>query len=154
MKKFLIVFSGVCFFIILLYITYTIYLSRIDTKYAIDFSNAFAQYDIDCVDNYLSEDTEIIFRGSKKTYKELRNNVIIACNNKRYSFTSSYGHGNDKFTDDVQKIKVYLFGKLDSISIGEVNISMKLQREGLFDFKIISLECDDPIFGHIFYGVV
>lgn len=46
----------------------------------------------------------------------------------------------------------YLFGNLDGQNIGEVNILMGLRKNGLFKFKIASLECDEAIFEYLFYG--
>ena len=45
-----------------------------------------------------------------KTYKELRNNIIKAFNEKKYTMhNDSYGHGNNKFVDGIQEIGVLTY---------------------------------------------
>lgn len=149
-KKFYLLLIAVILFVSCL--CYILFLNRIDTKYAVDFANVFSTYDINNIDNYLTDETIIICNGKQAKYSELRNNVTIACNERKYQFDSSYGHGNNKFKNDTQNITIYLFGKLDGKNIGEVNILMSLKRIGLFKFEIDTLECDEEIFEYIFYG--
>ena len=138
--------------LIVLYLSYILFVNTIDTKYAIDFSNVFSTYDIDKINHYLTDETIIICNNKRAKYAELRNNVEIACREKRYRFDSSYGHGNNTFKNSVQEITVYLYGTLDNKNIGEANVLMRLRRMGLFKFEIVSLECDEPIFEYIFCG--
>lgn len=155
MRKKLFITAVIFSLIILIFIAvYKVNLSKVDTKYAADFSKVFASYDIDAIDNYLSENTEIISCGKAENYKTLLDNVIIACKEKRYLFPqgSSYGYGNDKFANGIQNINIFLFGKFDEADIGEVNIKMQLKKVGLFKYEIFSLECDDAIFEYLFYG--
>lgn len=149
-KKWYILLSAVVLFV--LYLCYILFMNRIDTKYAVDFSNVFSTYDINSINNYLIDETIIICNSKHTKYAELRNNVEFACKERKYQFESSYGHGNNKFKNNVQKITVYLFGMLDGESIGEVNILMSLKKIGLFKFEIVSLECDEAIFEYLFYG--
>lgn len=153
-KKVYMVLVCIVFFVITFTIVYQCYLRRVDTKYAVNLSKAFDTYDIRMIDDYLSDDTKIIYQGEVKTYKELRENVIIACEEKRYSFFdgSSYGFGNDRFIDGVQDIRVLLHGKFDGITFPECNILMKLRQTGIFEFRVESLECSEPIFAYLFYG--
>ncbi len=151
MNKKLYILSSVVILLILC-LGYMIFINRIDTEYAIDFSNVFSTYDIDNINNYLTDETIIICNNRHAKYAQLRDNVEIACREKRYQFYNSYGHGNNKFKNSLQEITVYLFGKIDDKSIGEVNMFMNLKRNGLFKFEIVSLQCDAPIFEYIFFG--
>lgn len=138
--------------LITLYLVYILFLNRVDTRYAVDFSNVFSTYDINSIDNYLTDKTIIKCNKKRATYAELRNNVELACTEKKYHFDSSYGHGNNKFKNNIQEVTVYLFGKLNNESIGEVNILMNLKKTGFFKFEISSLECNEAIFEYLFYG--
>ena len=153
MKKILLIISTIAV-VVILAVGYVYYTKTIDTKFAIGFSEAFMNYNIHDVDKYLSGDTLIIYNGKSSTYEELRENVISACNEKRYSFSkgSSYGYGNDKFIDDIQIVDIKLYGKLDGKDIGECNVSMKLRRKGLLRFEIDTITCNDPIFECLFYA--
>lgn len=151
-KIFIILIIVVIIFVIV--VRYIWYLNQIDTQYAVRFSKVFKEYNINDIDNYLSQDTKIICNDKSKTYKELRNNVILSCNEKRYLFHdgSSYGYGNNKFINNTQNIKIRLYGELDGDSIGECIIFMQLERIGLFKFKIVAIECDEPIFEYLFFN--
>lgn len=149
-KKLYILLSAIV--LTFLYLGYILYLNRVDTKYAIDFSNVFSTYNIENINNYLNDETLIICNCRRAKYAKLRNNVENACSERKYQLDSSYGHGNNKFKNNVQEITVYLFGKLDNERIGNVNILMSLRKIGLFKFEIVSLECNEPIFKYIFYG--
>ena len=126
-------------------------MNRIDTKYAIDFSTVFSTYDINSIDNYLTNETVIICNNKYAKYAELRKNVEVACEEKKYQFESSYGHGNNKFKNNIQEITVYLYGKLNDKNINGVNILMSLKKSGWFKYEIVSLECNDDIFEYLFY---
>lgn len=153
MKKILFIIGTIAIVVILV-VGYVYYTKTIDTKFAIGFSEAFMNYDINDVDKYLSGDTLIICNGKNNTYEDLRANVISACNEKRYLFSkgSSYGYGSDKFIDGIQNINIKLYGKLNGQDIGECNISMRLRRKGLLRFKIETITCDAPIFESLFYA--
>ena len=62
-----------------LYSAYILFLNRVDTRYAVDFSNVFSTYDINIIDNYLTDKTIIKCNKKHATYAELRNNVEFAC---------------------------------------------------------------------------
>ena len=129
-----------------------LFVNRIDTKYAVDFSNVFSTYDINRIDSYLTNETVIICNNKYAKYAELRKNVKVACKERKYQFESSYGHGNNKFKNNVQEITVYLYGKLNEQNLNEVNVLMCLKKTGWFKYEIVSLECDDDIFEYLFYG--
>ena len=120
-KKVCMVLGCIIVVVTIFIIGYQCYLQRIDTQYAVNFAKAFGTYDICIIDDYLSDDTKIICQGEVKTYKELRENVMVSCGEKRYSFFdgSSYGFGNDRFIDGVQDIDVLLYGKFDGITFPE-----------------------------------
>lgn len=153
MKKTVFAISAIAVAIIFV-IAYICYLKSIDTVFAVKFSEVFTDYNISDIDKYFSNDTIIICSGKKDTYKNLRTNVVTACGEKRYSFAdgSSYGCGDDKFTDGTQTVNITLFGKLDGKDIGECNISMRLKKSGFFKFKIDTVSCDAPIFEYLFYA--
>ncbi len=153
MKKILLIISVIVIIVIFL-VGYIYYIKSADTRFAINFAEAFRNYNINDVDEYLSKDTLIICNGKSKTYGNLRENVISACNEKKYLFSqgSSYGYGSDRFIDGIQYVDIKLYGELNGEDIGECNLSMKLKKEGLFRFKIDTIECDEPIFEYLFYS--
>lgn len=153
MKKMLLII-GFFATVVLLITGYVYYAMTVDIKFASGFSEAFVNYDINDIDKYLSGDTLIICNGKNNTYEDLRENVISACNEKRYLFSqgSSYGYGNNAFVNNTQNVDIKLYGKLDGNDIGECNVSMKLRRTGLFRFKIDAIACDEPIFEYLFYA--
>lgn len=155
MKKRLLLICIIVLIAAILIAGYDYYTKTIDTKFAIGFSKAFKNYDIHDVDMYLSEDTIVICNGKNDMYKDLRENVIAACNEKRYVFNtgSSYGYGNSKFIDDIRNVNIKLYGEFDGQSIGECNVSIELRRIGLLNFEIKTIACDNPIFEYLFYGV-
>ena len=136
------------------FLGYQLYINSIDTKYAIRFSEVFRTYDIYAIDSFLSQETLLIYNGKRANYKELRENVIAAIQERKYifDFGASYGYGNDTFINDIQDIKIYLFGEFNGNSFGECILKMKLRREGMFTFFVESIECDEPIFAYLFYG--
>lgn len=149
-KKLYILLSAVV--LIVLYLSYILFMNGVDTKYAVDFSNVFSTYDINSINNYLTDETIISCNNKHAKYAELRNNVELACRERKYQFDSSYGHGNNKFKNNVQEITVYLFGKLNNESMGEINVLMSLRKTGFLKFEITSLECNEVIFEYLFYG--
>lgn len=151
MRKTILIIS---FITVLLVLIYVYYINSIDTRYAINFSKTFMNYDIQEIDKYLSNETIIICNGKKDTYENLRANVILACNEKKYLFEkdSSYGYGDNKFINGIQHININLYGKLNGRDMGECNIAMKLKRNGILNFMVDSLACDEQIFEYLFYG--
>ena len=153
MKRILLIITSIVIIIILI-AGYVYYIKTVDTIFAINFSESFRNYNIYDIDNYLSKDTLIICNGKSSSYDNLRENVISACNEKKYLFSdgSSYGYGNDKFIDGIQYVDIKLYGELNGKDIGECKLSMRLKKEGLFRFKIDTIECDEPIFDYLFYS--
>lgn len=151
MKK---IFIGVVtvIFVILFGILYLLYLCTIDTKYAIKYSKVMGSYDIAQVDAFLNEDTMIIYKDASKKYKELRNNIIKAFDEKIFYMAedSSYGHGKDFYGNTNQTI-----GIQSTVTIGdkniEVYIEMKLKQVGINTFKIESLCSNNEFFGYLFF---
>lgn len=131
---------------------YVLFINRIDTKYAVNFSEVFSTYDMDKINYYLADETVIICNNKRTKYAELRGNVENACSEKKYRFDNSYGHENNRLENNVREIRVYLYGTLDGKNIGEANVLMRLRKIGLFKFEIVSLECNEPVFEYIFYG--
>jgi len=134
---------------------YQIYTSGIDTKYAIKFSQVLQTYDIDVIDAFFSENTLIICNEKASTYRELRDNIVLACNEKLYRFDngSSYGHGNDRFPNGVQTIMVHLFGELNNKPFEECTFEMVLKKVGVFSYEIESIKGDFSIFEYLFFGI-
>ena len=132
---------------------YIMYMKTVDTEYAIGFAEAFQNYDINTVDEYFSVDTVFEFNGTRKKYKELRSNIKKACNEKLYEFSSgsSYGHGNDKFINGVQTVKIMLSGIIRGEDFGDCVVIMKLKRTGMFSFAVESVKCDEAVFGELFF---
>lgn len=148
------IISIIISFLLLAGIGYNVYIKTIDTKYATKFARALKGYDINAIDKYFSLDTEFIYKENKKTYKELRENIKKACYEKSYEFRdgSLYGHGNDKFINNLQTVNIKVFGKIYGKDFGECNISMVLRKKGFFSFTIESLKCDETVFGDLFFG--
>lgn len=124
----------------------------VDTDYAIKYSEVFGSYDINEVDKYLDEDTLIVYKGMTKTYKELRNNIIKAFNEKKYVMhNDSYGHGNNKFVDGIQEIGVLTYVEYNEKRSEDV--ILELERKGLFSYRIRSLKSEGRFFGYLFFGI-
>ena len=143
--------------IILLVVTisagfYCVYLYKIDTIYATRYNEVFGSYDINKVDEYLNSETQIIYKGETKTYKELRENIQSAFQEREYEMPkgSSYGHGNNKFVDGIQKIGIQSYIKSDKhYSDG---LQMEIEHVGIFSVRVKSLQSDEDFFGYLFYG--
>ena len=132
---------------------YCAYLCRIDTIYATRYNEVFGSYDINKVDKYLNSETQIIYKGKTKTYKELRENVQSAFREREYEMPqgSSYGHGNNKFVKGIQKIGIRSYIKSNRhYSDG---LQMEIERVGIFSVKVKSLQSDDEFFGYLFFGI-
>ncbi|MDD5704233.1 MAG: hypothetical protein PHU23_19535 [Dehalococcoidales bacterium] len=136
-------------------VAYYFYLQGIDTRYAIKHSQVFGSYDINQVDKYLNEETVISYNGVSKSYKELRENVINAFENKEFKMVedSSYGHGNNRFIDGVQEVNIQSWVDYNNKSI-EVPIVMRLEIKGINKFSVKSLSSNNDFFGYLFFGIV
>ena len=144
-----------CILIISIFV-YEFYLNQVDTKYAIEFANVLKTYNIDDIDKFFSGNTKIVYNGKHTSYNKIRNNIILACKEKKYVFSkgSSYGYGNDSFIDGYQDVGIRLYGTLNGESIGECNVKMKIKKSNIFSFEVESIESDNIIFGYIFYGII
>ena len=129
------------------------YQKQIDTLYAVRYGEVFGSYEIKKVDCYLNDATLITYNGETKTYKELRENIISAFSRREYEMKigSSYGHGNDKFVNNVQEIGInsYIISE-NHYSIG---LQLELERVYFFFFKVKSIKSDDEFFGYLFFGI-
>jgi len=126
----------------------------VDTKYAIRYAKVLDSYDIREMDEYLNEETLLTYNGVTKSYKELRDNVIHAFEEKKYSMSDSYGHayGFDRlFLEGISEIgmQVYVEPYCDYYSD---YAEMELQCQWLFFYKVKSIKSEDSLFGHIFFG--
>jgi len=139
--------------ILALVIAYFYNYFTIDTRYAQEFAEAFYDYNIEKIDEYLNDDTKIIYRGEEDIYLNCRKNVVKACKEKEYSFErdSSYGYGNNTFENGRQQISIRLMGMFKGVNIGECYILMTLSYDNLFGYSIDSIECDSDVFGYIFF---
>ena len=154
MQKYIIIIAITLVAIVLVIVVSQFFIPGVDaTAYAIEYSKVFGSYDIDKVDEYLNELTVITYRGTSKTYKELRTNIISAFNEKKFIMTndSSYGSGKGGFVDGVQTVRMQSYVDLDGKSI-EVYIEMQLEKTGLSSAKIKSLSSDNEFFGYLFFG--
>lgn len=128
------------------------YLSKSDTKLAQKFSQVMNSYDITQIDNYFSNDTLFICNGKSDTYANLKNNIATACKNKKFVFYDSYGHGTDRFVNNLQNISVIVYGAYNNNDIGEGSIELTLRKSGLSRITIESVKCNDSFFEAIFFG--
>lgn len=147
-----IILTGITILLIIIIMWYYVYLLGIDTKYATKFSQVFGSYNIKRVDQFLNKETAISYRGITKTYEQLRNNVMVAFEERRFKMSegSSYGNGNNKFVNGVQEIQIQSYVIYDDISYS-VPITMRLKIKGINKFMVKSLSSDAAFFGYLFY---
>lgn len=129
-----------------------IYVNTIDTKYASKYAEVFGSFEIKKVDRYLTAETKITYRGETNTYKNLRQNVIEAFEEKKYIMKSnySYGYADDSFLDSVCDVGINAYADCDIYESSFV--SMKLKRKMFVLFEVESIESDDDFFGYLFFG--
>ena len=154
MKKMVIITVIIVFaLLIITAILYAAYTSTIDTEYAKKYSEVFGSYEIGQVDKFLDTNTTLSFQEETQTYAELRPNVTKAFDEKRYSMEqkSSYGHGDDNLVNGIQKVEVSTF--VDYKDKVSEEISMEIERKGLFSYRVKSLKCDGEFFGYLFFGI-
>lgn len=140
-------------FALILVLCVRMYESKIDTKYAIEYSRVFGSYDIKEVDQYLNEETLITYHDMTDTYKNLRNNVIAAFDEKKFTMPpgASYGHGDDFFIFGVQTIGIQT--NVDSELYSSDYVSMELRRKWLIFYEVESMVSSDDFFGYLFFGI-
>ena len=130
--------------------------SRIDVIWARKLSEVMSSNDISKIDEYFTDDAVIVCNDKKGDYSSLRNNVVRACEEKRYNISSSYGNGNNLFIFGVQKIGIYVYGEFHGDGESEYAnycwVDIKLKRTGLFTFAVSYLESNTVAFEHIFFG--
>lgn len=146
---FLILITIVFSVIIFLYI---VFISTIDVKYISKIESALKNYDISELDMCLSEDAEIYYKDEKYEYLDCRNNIYENMKKRNYTI-SMYGGGNNKFSNNIQKINTQVYGKVLNKNYGESNIIIYLKKFNFKDYKIIKLESNDEIFEEIFLKV-
>lgn len=156
MKKKVIILIIIILVLFIFIITYIISLKRIDTKYAKNFSNVFGSYNIERVDRYLDNETIIKWKDKTATYSKLRDNVIQVFNEKEYKLTkdSSYGNGNDKFIDNVEKIfiEVHIFEDFGGEKNKEMLVEMQIEKLGIYNYRVKLLESESMFFKRLFFG--
>ncbi len=129
-----------------------LYMEVVDSLYAEKYGRVLGSYDIGKLDRFLDSDASITYKGNTKTYKELRDNVIKAFDEKRFVMaeSASYGHG-DGFSKGIQEVGIESFPEIDDRGSWEVYVEMNLKR-GLLGVKVQSLESNNQFFGYLFFG--
>lgn len=152
MKRFLKCCIIVVLMILIIYVI--IYIITIDTRYAVKYAEVFGSYNINEVDQYLSEDTKITYMGKTDNYKNLRNNVISAFEKREYKMKKgySYGYGDDIYINKTQNVGIQAYVDCDKYVSNYV--SMNIKRNWLIFHEIESLSSDDDFFGYLFFGEV
>jgi uncharacterized membrane protein len=151
MRKFILIV--VLIIVVAIAIIIYVYSKKVDTKYAIEYAQVFGSYDIKKVDQYLNEDTLITYGGVTETYKNLRDNVVVAFEEKQYEMPndSSYGHGDDHFVNGVQTIGIQAY--INSGEYFSEFVSMEIERHWIVFYNIKSLTSSDDFFGYLFFGI-
>lgn len=151
MKKFILIMM--LMIVIVIAIVIFVHSKTVDTKFAIEYAQVFGSFDIKKVDQYLDEDTLIKYDGVTATYRNLRDNIIAAFEEKQYKMPndSSYGHGDDHFVNGVQAIGIQAY--ITSKEYSSEFVSMELERQWLVFYKIKSITSSDDFFGYLFFGI-
>lgn len=126
----------------------------VDTQYAKQFGNILSDYNIEQTDGFFEDSTKIISGDRESTYRECRQNVIKAFEEKKFCIQkdTSYGHGNNRFKKGSQEVLIRLFGTYNDKTIGECSVIMKLKRNNLLNYSIESIESDSKFFDYLFFG--
>ena len=132
---------------------YATYAMQLHTKYAKEYADVFGSYDMYKVDQYLSDDTIIVYKDRRALFKDLRANVVAAFHEKQYEMPqgSSYGHSGNWFARGNQTIGIQTYVISDEYSSDFV--SMEIKRRGLFSYCIQSITSSDDFFGYLFFGL-
>lgn len=126
----------------------------IDTKYATEFSEVLKTGDISIVDKYFDQNTVIICADKSGSYKELRKNIIkIFQDNRKFTMTT-YGHGDDKFTNGIQKVEITAFitDELQKKKWGDFPLSIAIEKFSVYGFKIKTVEFENEFLKELFFG--
>ncbi len=116
---------------------------------AYEFSEVFGSYDISRVDAYFDLDTEITCRNETKSYREIRENVIRAFQDKKFSMHEGMSYGTIT-TDCLSPFTAFVLWKED-VSL-ELGPQMKIERVGNTDARIAAFVCDHPFCEYLFFG--
>jgi hypothetical protein len=158
MKKALFIIGAIllCLVISIVIVGYNLIMTQIDVIWSEKLSEVMSSNDISKIDEYFTDDAVIVCNDKKGDYSSLRNNVVRACEEKRYNISSSYGNGNNLFIFGVQKIGIYVYGEFHGDGESEYAnycwVDIKLKRTGLFTFAVSYLESNTVAFEHIFFG--
>ena len=153
MKKIIII--AVSLFVIFGVIMYGLYdFFTIDTRYATRFGNVLSNYNIEQTDEFFNDSTKIISSDKESTYRECRKNIVNAFREKNFHIykNSSYGHGDNRFKNGIQKISIRLMGAYNDKTLGECIVTMKLKKKDMLNYTIESIESDSEFFRCIFFG--
>jgi len=139
--------------VIIIIISVLVYSKKVDTKYAIEYAQVFGSYDIKRVDRYLNKQTQITYGGVTETYEMLRENVLVAFEEKLFEMPmgSSYGHGNDLFISGIQRIGIQSY--VTSAKYSSEFVSMEIERHWYVSYSVKSITSDDDFFGYLFFGI-
>ncbi|WP_010251030.1 hypothetical protein [Acetivibrio cellulolyticus] len=136
----------------------TIYLyivqKTVDTKYATGFSEVLKTGDISVVDKYFDQNTVIICANKSGSYKELRKNIIKMFQDNRKFTITTYGHGDDKFTNSIQRVGItaVITDELQEKKWGDFPLSIEIEKFGVYGFKIKTVEFENEFLEELFFG--
>lgn len=116
-------------------------------NYSTEYAKVFGSYSIERVDSYLDGNTYIEYNGVSKTYKELRQNIIKAFAERKYSMTVGSSYGDGEFKDDEVIYRITSFVVINDKYSVENYIKMIVK-----DKKIIKIKSNDKFFGYMFFG--
>ena len=117
-----------------------------------DFDSVFGSYNINIVDNYLNNETNITYKGVTKTYEELRPNVIKAFNDKKFSMEDDYAFGGHLPRTPTNEIVIDSWVDYENIGTVEVYIKVTTKyKDGRYVADTMNSE--DAFFGYLFFGV-
>jgi len=140
-----------------LMVSYFIYSAFIDRIYARRYASVFGSFDIDVVDHFMDEVTEIIYFDistntyMKDTYKNLRGNVIKAFQDRSYETGSSYGYSPEGFNNG--EMTIHVNTGVSSDYYDSDYVKLKIKRKNLVFYYIKSIESDNSFFGYLFFGI-
>ncbi len=155
MKKLKIILISSCIFIVICIVTYLYTAQKlIDTKYATEFSEAITTSDIRIADKYFDQNTIIICGTKKGVYKELRKNVLKRFQDIEEISMTTYGHGDDKFINGIQRVDITAFitDEVQKKKWGDFPLYIELERKGIGVFRIKTVEFNNEFLEELFFG--
>lgn len=152
-RKNMVIFLLSLFLILVIYALSRIYINGIDSDYAKKYADVLCTKDIKLFDKYFNSDTLVFYKDISGEYINLRQNLQNTFSERKYNLfcDSSYGNGNDKFINGIQKISIESFIQYNSRSI-EVPIEMEIEIIGMNKIKIKSIRSDSIFFGNMYFG--